>query len=389
MRKTLGKLYRFHMLRHVFPKIYAENARRKPVDKKKAVFIEVRESELSSNSRAVYDVLEKKGYKLSVHFLHMSFVKRRIYHKYCKAMIRDIADAGYIFLDEASDVFAALPIRRKTVVTQLWHACGAFKKFGFSVADKKFGEDRASQEKYPFHGNYDYVTVSSPEVVWAYEEAMNLKGKNVVQPLGIPRTDYFYDPEAADAARKHLLQVFPEAEGKKIILYAPTFRGHVADAETPDKLNLPRFAKALGEECVFLFKLHPFIRKRTDIPKECEKFAKDMTDEMTIEELLLTADICISDYSSIIFEYSLLERPMLFYAYDLDSYFDWRGFYYSYEEFVPGTICKNEDELLAGIKNVKGSFDKKEVIKFKNRFMSACDGKSTERIVKKVFGDKI
>ena len=388
VRKLGGKAYKFHMLRHVYPKLYHDNAM-KPIDKKKAVFVEVREEELSSNFRYICDAMKEKGYKVSVHFLHMSFVGRREYEKNCKEMIRDIADAGYVFLDEASDVFAALPIRRKTVVTQLWHACGAFKKFGKSIADKRFGEDEKTLEKYPFHGNYTHMTVSSPEVVWAYEEAMGLEGTGIVKPVGIPRTDYFFDEKAADAANSHLYGTFPEAKEKKILLYAPTFRGHVNTAGTPDEIDIEKFKAELGDKYVMLFKLHPFVKKRTVIPENCRDFAMDVTDDFEIEELLLVSDVCISDYSSLVFEYSLLERPMLFYAYDLDSYIDWRGFYYPYDEFVPGRICRTEEELLSGIRDLEDSFDIEKVKNFKEKFMASCDGHATEKVLNMVLGDRI
>lgn len=76
-------------------------------------------------------------------------------------------------------------MRKETIVTQLWHGCGAFKKFGMSTAELIFGDDRKTLEKYPYHGNYTYVTVSSPEVVWAYEEAMSLQDKRawLCQPV--------------------------------------------------------------------------------------------------------------------------------------------------------------------------------------------------------------
>lgn len=385
-RKNAAGVYRFHMLRHVYPKLYHDNAM-KPIDKKKAVFIEVREETLSSNFKGIYDILVERGYKVSVHFLHMSFVKRAEYVKNCKEMIKDIADAAYVFLDEASDVFAALPIRRKTVVTQLWHACGAFKKFGMSIADKKFGGDRKTLEKYPFHGNYTYMTVSSPEVVWAYEEAMGIKDRNVIKPVGVPRTDYFYDKKAAEEAYKHLYESFPEARGKKVLLYAPTFRGHVNTASTPEELNVEKFRNEFKDKYVMIFKLHPFVKTRTEIPEECGDFARDLTDGFSIEELLLVSDVCISDYSSLIFEYSILERPMLFYAYDLGSYIDWRGFYYPYEEFVPGRICRTEEELILGVKELETSFDGEKVKKFKEKYMSSCDGKATERVIKMILGE--
>ncbi len=386
IKKPLKKVYRFHMLRHVYPRIYKKNAK-KPVNKKKAVFIEVRDENLSSNCRRIYDRLNEAGFALSVHYLHMSFARRKDYEMYCRAMAADIADAGYIFLDESSDVFAALPIRKKTVVTQLWHACGAFKKFGLSTAEKKFGDDAKTLEKYPFHGNYTHMTVSAPEVVWAYEEAMNLKGSGVVKPLGIARTDVFFDKTAEQAAREHLYEIFPQAKGKRVILYAPTFRGHVAGAKSPNEIDIPRFCKALSKDCVLLFKLHPFVKKKTEIPPECGGFAKDVTEDMEIEELLLAADCCITDYSSLVFEYALLDRPMLFYAYDLDDYYDWRGFYYPYEDFVPGPILKTQDALLDALRALPSGFDRERMRAFRDKYMSACDGHATERILECVLGE--
>ena len=78
---------------------------------------------------------------------------------------------------------------------------------------------------------------------------------------------------------------------------------------------------------------------------------------------------------------------MLFYAYDLGSYIDWRGFYYPYEEFVPGPICRTEEELILGVKELETSFDGEKVKKFKEKYMSSCDGKATERVIKMILGE--
>ena len=110
---------------------------------------------------------------------------------------------------------------------------------------------------------------------------------------------------------------------------------------------------------------------------------------MSIEELLFVADICISDYSSLVFEYSLFEKPMIFFAFDLDNYYDWRGFYYDYKEFVPGPIYTTTEEMIDYIKHIDTKFDKQKVKQFRDKFMSACDGHATERIMKLVFdGEK-
>lgn len=151
----------------------------------------------------------------------------------------------------------------------------------------------------------------------------------------------------------------PQAKGKKVILYAPTFRGRVAKAKTPNQLDIAAFGDALGKDYILLFKLHPFVKKRTAIPEGYEDFAFDLTDDMSIEELLFVADICISDYSSLVFEYSLFEKPMIFFAFDLDNYYDWRGFYYDYKDFVPGPIHTTTEEMIEYIQHVDERFDKK------------------------------
>lgn len=384
------KLYRFYSLRIMYPRLYKKYSA-KEIDNGKVVFIEVRMSEISDNFRYIYDELKNNySYKISTHFLHMSFSRWREYEEFCKKMVIDVADAKYVFLNDSSNVFSCLPLRKETVVTQLWHACGAFKKFGMSIAELKFGDDKKTLDKYPYHGNYTHVTVSSPEVVWAYEEAMNLRHEEkIVKPVGISRTDIFYDPEMKRRAFDRLYSIFPQAKGKKIILYAPTFRGRVASAKTPDNFDMQMMNDALKEEFVMLFKHHPFVKKRPVIDNVFLDFARDVTEQMSIEDLLFVSDICISDYSSLVFEYSLFERPMIFFAYDLEDYFDWRGFYYKYDEFVPGPICRSGQEVLACIKAVETDFDKGIVTQFKDKYMSACDGHATKRIMRLAMGDSL
>ena len=82
-----------------------------------------------------------------------------------------------------------------------------------------------------------------------------------------------------------------------------------------------------------------------------------------------------------IFEYSLFERPMLFFAYDLEDYFDWRGFYYDYDELTPGPVVKTTEEVIHYIENLDVMFDREQVHAFREKFMSACDGHATDRIM--------
>lgn len=381
LARPINKVLKWLTMTKIFPHVYSKAAKN-PVNPKKVVFVEVRLAQLTDNFKLIYKELEARGYGLEVVFLRNIVPGKKAYYERCINMMKVIGDAKYIFLNDACDAISHVKIRKETVVTQVWHACGAFKRFGMGVADKIFGASYKDQIRYSGYKNLTYVTVSSPEVVWAYEESMNLKAKDhIVRPVGVSRTDIFYDDSFRKSAYEKVKEVFPACEGKKIILYAPTFRGRVAKAAAPNRLDLGALKENFGEDYVLLIKHHPFIKKRPVIDEYYENFAKDVTTEMEIEELLCVSDICISDYSSLVFEYSLFERPMIFFAYDLESYFDWRGFYYDYDGLTPGPVVSTNKEIVAYIKSLENGFDPTEVRAFKEKFMSACDGHATERIL--------
>ena len=375
--RRIRKHYRYKVY---FPKVYSSYCT-EPVQENKVLFLEMRFTKLSNSFELIYKALEESGeYDLKCSYVQFNFIRGREFTQRVNEMLKELATAKYVFVDDASLILSSIPLRKETVAINLWHACGAFKKFGRSTAELKFGSSAATLDKYPNYGNLTHVTVSSPEVIWAYEEAMHLP-KGIVKATGVSRTDQFYDKEFVESRKQKLYEIMPEAKGKKVILYAPTFRGHVATASSPDRIDFERFCRELGNEYVIVCKHHPFVKNPPIIPEELQHFARDLTKYLSIEDLLCCADICISDYSSLVFEYSLFEKPMIFYAYDYDNYCDWRGFYYDYSEFTPGPVVQTEDELLDSIKNIDTQFDKQRVIDFKEKFMGSCDGHATERII--------
>ena len=378
-RKKVGQIL---MFRIVFPLGYKHYIKGKKIKRKKAVFVEVRFDEITDSFRLVYDRMKADGFDVHEQFIENIKPGKWGYIKRCLRMLEDISDAHYVFLNDACNVTSCIPLRKGTKIYQLWHACGAFKKFGMSTAELIFGDNRKSLEKYPNYGNLSYVTVSSPEVIWAYEEAMNQKDtKTQVVATGVSRTDVFYDQHFIEQSKAAVYSVCPAAENKKIILYAPTFRGRVAKAESPDCLDIPAMKRALGDEYVLLIKHHPFVKQPPVVPEDCADFAMDVTKSLEIDQLLCASDVCVSDYSSLIFEYSLFERPMIFFAYDLDDYFDWRGFYYNYDELTPGPVVQETEEIIDYIRHLDARFDQAQVHAFKEKFMSSCDGHATDRIM--------
>lgn len=380
-KKIINDAFRFLSLKVAYPLIYILNSLR-PVDPKKVIFVEPAKLEIDANLTVIVKKLEELGgYKIETMCLGRKFVRIREQFKREAHFIKEMATARYVFTAEALGIVGCFNKRKGTTLVELWHACGAFKQFGYSTADYVFGGDLKQKNAYPGYRNMDIITVSSPEVIWAYEEAMGYQGTDVVKATGVSRTDVFYDKEHLAGAKERIDKIAPEAAGKKIILYAPTFRGRIKYAKGPNKLDIRQMREALRDEYYLLIKHHPFVKVPPIIPDECKDFAKDVSGVASIEDLICVADICISDYSSLVFEYSLFERPMIFFAYDIEEYDEWRGFYYDYDELTPGPIVYTTEEIIEYIEDIENRFDIEEVVRFRDKFMSACDGHATERIL--------
>ena len=315
--------------------------------------------------------------------LHKGAVPWQEYVSNCECYAENAATAQLIFLDDASDVTSCLPLRPETRAIQLWHACGAFKRWGMATVGLEHGEDAGEIRRHPGYENLSLVSVSSPEVVWAYAEAMDLKGREgIIRPLGVSRTDVFFDKTYRENARRKLANTFPAIDGRKIVLYAPTFRGTALRAQAPGDLDIPLLQDALGDGCTLVIKHHPFVKERPAIPADARGFAFDASDsDLGVNELMCAADMLVTDYSSVVFEYSLLGRPLAFFAPDIDDYGDWRGFFYPYDEMTPGPVVSTSADLALAIARSLSAFDPAEVNAFRERFMDACDGHCTDRII--------
>ena len=318
-----------------------------------------------------------------MHVLNRGFVSYLIYFKNVINLLWDIATARLVFLNGACEAVSSIEKREETYVVQLWHACGALKKFGWSTKDLPYGMNQAVYRMFPPYRNYDLIAVSGEAAIRPFEEAMQYSAdSNVVQALGVSRTDVFFNKKFVGDAIAHVKSVFPACEGKKIILYAPTFRGPASSPKSPKMPDFRAFNSRLKEDYIIIIKMHQILKDRPEIPRDLENsFVFEATDTVPIEELICASDICISDYSSVIFEFSLFNKPMIFYAYDYDDYSKCNGFYFPFKEVVPGPVFTNEEEILDYIEKLD-QVNLQDVSAFRNRFMSACDGNSTERLIK-------
>ena len=222
-----------------------------------------------------------------------------------------LATARLFIVDDYYFPIYVIRPRPGTVIVQTWHGSGAFKKFGYSVLDKSFGATETLTSRVRIHSNYDLCLVSSAAVAPFYAEAFGQPIERFRADLGIPRTDPLFDVEAVARTSAAVRARFGITADRRVILYAPTFRGDsVTSAVAGPMLDLRMLYERLGDDHVVLLRLHPFVRAGVAIPSDLAGFVIDIADHPDINDLLLASDVLVTDYSSVIFEYALLDRPM-------------------------------------------------------------------------------
>ena len=166
------------------------------------------------------------------------------------------------------------------------------------------------------------------------------------------------------------------------MLYAPTFRGATqADMHMSVPFELDQVVASLKEDEILGLKMHPFVK---DLPN-LEGYSKviDLSTYPEVNDILLVTDRLITDYSSLVFEYALLERPIIFYAHDRQTYVKERDFYYAYESFIPGPLVETTEELVNVL--TTSHYDLNRIRQFKDTFFDHPEGGASARVVKEIF----
>lgn len=356
-----------------------------PIKINRVLFLSDQRAELGANLKCIYDVTPSDKYEKIV-----SLKPNRYYHRKFKekiTLIYNLTTSKYIILDDWSKFISIIKRRKKQEIVQLWHGPGAFKTFGYSRIDRS-----KKNSKYSMHRNYTKAIVTAEDIRWCFAEGFGMDIKNV-KATGFPRTDSLFDKKYKDNIKKEFYKEYPELKGKKIILFAPTYRGTSLPSAYYDfdQLDLGKIKKGLGQKYAFIIKWHPAVYNKlehNDLEFDISKYkglVYDFSNKRDINDLLIVADILITDYSSVIFDYLLLDKPIIYYAYDLDKYNEERGLYFDFKEYVYGDIATNINELIKFIKKPNLAKEKRKV--FHNKFMSSCDGHSTEKTYDFIFKD--
>ncbi len=351
------------------------------VKNNKITFISLRRDDLSGNFAFVYNKI-KDDKNLDINFIlnehtiaDMSFKEIRSFTKAC-------ATSKIVILDEFTPQIHYIDLRPQTKLIQLWHACGAFKTFGFTRLSKPKGSPQPTRN----HRSYDYVTVSSTYCKKCHSEGFGISTDNVVA-TGIPRTDVFFDEEYKKNARDKFFTEHPQFAGKKIVLFAPTFRGMVKETAfyPTEMFDLNTVCRELPDEYVFIVKHHPFVNDKQPIPEKYKDRIVDLSEDTELNDLLFVTDVIITDYSSLVFEASLLDIPMIFYVFDLEKYVNERDFYFDFKLYAPGKIVYSQEQLINVIEN--NDFCTEKIKPFADMFFDHRDGKSTQRVVDLIYNN--
>lgn len=362
-------------------------AKKNPIDENKVLFLSDVRAELGGNLKFVYDYLEGSEYNRILRLKEDRKVKRTFKQKF--ELCYDLSTSKYIFLDDFSRFISLMKVRKGQEVVQLWHGAGAYKKFGYSRQDKE------NVPKANGHRNYTKACVTGNGIRWCFAEGFGMKEANV-GAVGMPRTDVLFDQEYIEKTKADIYNEMPYLKDKKIVLFAPTYRG-VSLAQSYydfEQLDVDRIYNELHDKgYVFIFKWHPghyfMMKKEGIVPYDLSKyedFYYDFSDSRDINEMLLVTDVLVTDYSSVIFDYAILDKPIVYFAYDYEEYTKDRGLYFDFDEYVYGEVAKNSEELVAAIESHEMCEDKRAV--FYDKFMGACDGHSTEKICEWVMGYK-
>ncbi|MDV7693808.1 CDP-glycerol--glycerophosphate glycerophosphotransferase [Pediococcus parvulus] len=278
---------------------------------------------------------------------------------------------------------------KHTTFLQTWHGTPLKKMMNDvdSFSDKDAGYVPRMNK---VNAQWDYLVSPSHYATERFESAFLPKAK--ILEVGYPRNDVFFlsDNEKGEILRQ--LRNMWGINNKKVILYAPTFRDD--DKTSAGKqdfklnLNIEAMYKALHEDYVVLFRQHAIVKTKLYIPDYFKDFFIDVSKFSDVQQLYLLADMCVTDYSSVMFDYAITKKPLLFYTYDYEDYKEnLRGFYIDFEAEAPGPLLYDTDQLIDAVQHidqVEKNYESKYQ-QFYNKYGYIENGTSTKKVIDAVW----
>lgn len=377
--KNEGKrLLRENVGRMFWRKYYWHYAKKYAKKEKVVLFLTEQGDFLRKNLTSVMEEMRQKGlegeYTIKTSARPASY--KNLPRKSMANFLKLVAQANYIFLDDHVPTFDWMMLSKKTTVVQLWHAGAGFKSAGYS----RWGH-KGCPAPIGCHRQYRYGVAGSEKIAHFFAEVFGINEEQIL-PTGMPRMDEYNDLEYRNNKIEELYVKYPLCKEKKVILFAPTYRGvKRADAYYP--YELIDFDELYGycesEGYVVVFKMHPWVSQPVPIIEKYKNRFIDAGASVNINDLFYITDILISDYSSNIYEYSLMKKPMLFFAFDKVSYSVTRGFHRDYDQTAPGKVCETFEELMCALKQKDYQYEKVE--KYIEEQFNQIDSQAASRVI--------
>ncbi len=351
-----------------------KNKSKKPV----IMFMSEQSTTISTNLKAVKDRMISRGMDkdyVIVESYRSSVTNPRMGLRSWMDTLRKMAMSDIIFLDDHAPVLDWLIVDKDTMIVQLWHAGAGFKSSGYS----RWGHT-GCPAPYGCHRQYKYGISGSRNISHFFSEVWGINDSQVL-PTGMPRIDEFLDENYRKKKTKEIYEKFPICKNKKVILFAPTYRGtNKKNAHYPYELiDFGRLYELCGDEYVVLFKMHPWVADAVPVEEQYKDRFADASRYPNINDLFYFTELLITDYSSNIFEYSLMRKPMLFFAFDEIQYSFSRGFHRDYEESAPGKICHTFEEVLKAVE--EKDFEYPKVEEYVEKHFDYIDSHACDRVI--------
>ena len=332
--------------------------------KKRVFFYSSRsDKEFMENLRAVYK--KYQGEKIS-------YCKKRKSLKDMFIVRKHLLTSKVIVTDDYIDCLRYVRLRPEQKLIQVWYTGGAFRRFGLD--NPRIG---SRLDEYKAHSQYSAVCVSSEYMRQVYAHAFGVD-IDIIKATGTPRSDVIVNDSKIAEKKKEICFKHPLLKDKKVYVYFPTYRekdGEVADFDP--KIDFVKLNDDLDDDEVFILCRHPFM-KQEYIKGRFYPRVKDYTDDPT-PELIAVADVVVTDFSTIVFDASLLNKPMVFYEPDMEKRM--ADLYLRFEKDLPGETVTDSAELLGALRRSLTAEHSATLEKFKEREMGMCDGKATSRVI--------
>ncbi|MGP4966587.1 bifunctional glycosyltransferase/CDP-glycerol:glycerophosphate glycerophosphotransferase [Glutamicibacter ardleyensis] len=270
------------------------------------------------------------------------------------------------------------------VYVQTWHGT-PLKIIGLSEWRHLNGSQEWLEQKREAAGYWDYLVTASPFTTELFPPEFLFEGKTL--ELGMPRNDRL--ALATNKDRDEILQKLGIDPRQKVVLYAPTYRDYLRNswrAAAFDGLDMDDLTAKLGPEWTVITRGHSFNKRAGSLMKGNEQVV-DATFHPDISELYMAADACITDYSSVMFDFSVSRKPLFFFVPDLEDYLSTRPMYMDLAEIAPSPLCMDLDQLVGEILDMDNFSDKygADYEAFRVRFAPHDDGYSAQRVVDEIF----